>query len=175
MSLDHLFVMAAVAFALVFAVFWTTGLFDRQPPMPRAVLVFAATSGYVLLQLAAAAVGTVGLATVGLVTHTLVGAFNAWSVVLFGASTAAALRLVTFRRGPSRHRRAYAWLSWMLVVALVATAVKVAFGVKPPPGPVESIAVTLFAWRLFVHGGNLAHLLRSLVATCRRIALGRSS
>lgn len=173
MNLDHLLVAAAVGFAVVFSLFWLIGLFDDRPIGSRIACVGAATTGYVGLQLLAAAVGTFGLAAVGAATDTLVGTFNVWSLVLFGASTTAAVRLVTFRRGPSRHRVAYAWLSWFLVVGLVATAVKIAFGVKPPPGPVESLAVAAFAWRLLVHRGNLSHLLRSVVATCRRIVTGR--
>jgi hypothetical protein len=173
MSLNHFCVVLAVVTAAVYAMFWSIGLFSERPRRSRILWVAMATAAYVGLQLGAAFAGQFGLYALVRALHG--GVYHPWSLLLFVASTAASLRLVTFRRGPSRHRFAYAWLSWILVVALVGTAVKIAFGVKPPPGAIESIAVALFAWRLFAHQGNLAHLLRSIGATCRRLVLGRPS
>lgn len=87
--------------------------------------------------------------------------FTLWSLVMFAACIVAALRLVTFRRGPSRHRVFYAWLSWLYVVALTAVAIKIACGVRPPPGPIEALACAAIAALFLVHGGNLAHLHRA--------------
>jgi hypothetical protein len=81
---------------------------------------------------------------------------------MFVACVAAALRLVTFRRGPSRHRHFYAWLSWVYVVIFTGCAIKIACGVRPPPGPAEAIACLVFAILLALHAGNLAHLHRHL-------------
>lgn len=86
------------------------------------------------------------------------------SIVMLLSSLLATWRLLTFRRGDSRHRQAYAWLSWILVIALSATAAKLVFGIKPPPGPVESLAVAWFAWRMHRHKGNLAHYAREVLA-----------
>lgn len=87
--------------------------------------------------------------------------FTLWSLVMLAACVIAALRLVTFRRGPSRHRAAYGWASWLLVVALTAVAVKVALGVRPPPGPVEAVLSAAMAAVFVAHHGNLAHIYRA--------------
>ena len=169
MLLDHLLVAAVVAFAAVYAVFWCIGLFGYLPTASRVRWIAFAAAGYVALQLGASAAGVFGTDAVSWLSHTLHGAYNVWSVVLFISAGVAALRLVTFRRGPSRHRQAYAWLSWLLVVGFTATAVKVVFGVKPPPGPVESLAMAVAAWRFIHYQGNLAHLVRDTLATFRRL------
>lgn len=181
MNMEHLFLVLAVLTSLTYMAFWTMGLFDDKPPATRTLWVAAAT---VAVELAAFGVGALRAFTPYIVDWLFqpsdgAFSFNAWSGIVLASCVATSLRLLLFRRGPSRHRAAYAWLSWFLVAALTATAAKVAFGVKPPPGAAESLLLTVFAWRVFVHRGNLAHLLRRdvgrIVQAIARVLTGRAS
>lgn len=84
-----------------------------------------------------------------------------WPLVQLVACLVMALRLVTFRRGASRHRHGVAWLSWWLIVVCTITSVKLLCGVRPPPGPLEASVTAVFAIVLLIHRGNLAHVLRA--------------
>lgn len=96
-----------------------------------------------------------------------------WSLIMFVACIVAALSLVTFRRGPSRHRVVYGWVSWLLVVALTAGAVKIACGVRPPPGPLEALLCAGIAVVFVGHRGNLAHITRALRAALEALSSRR--
>ncbi|HKT28795.1 phage holin family protein [Dyella sp.] len=84
-----------------------------------------------------------------------------WSLLQLMACLVIVLRLLTFRRGHSRHRHAIAWASWLLVVACTTTAVKLLCGIRPPPGPLEALLTVALAILLVIHRGNLAHVLRA--------------
>jgi len=84
-----------------------------------------------------------------------------WPLVQFVACGAIVMRLVTFRRGASRHRHGMAWLAWAYIVACTATAVKLICGIRPPPGPLEALLTVALAVLVLIHRGNLAHLLRA--------------
>lgn len=139
---------------------WKLGLFDDLPRLPRFTLISVCAGAYMGAQLAPIAAGLYFDEWYPWLARAFTDG-AAWSFLLVIGCITSALRLLTFRRGPSRHRSAYAWLSWILVVALTATAAKVTFGIKPPPGPIEALAVAVLAWRLAAHRGNLAHLMRS--------------
>ena len=84
-----------------------------------------------------------------------------WPLVQLVACLVIVLRLLTFRRGVSRHRHGIAWAAWVLIVACTATAVKLLCGVRPPPGPLEALLTVVLALLVLIHRGNLAHLLRA--------------
>jgi hypothetical protein len=84
-----------------------------------------------------------------------------WPLLQFIACSVIVLRLLTFRRGASRHRHGVAWCAWALIVACTATAVKVFCGMRPPPGPWEALLTAAIASLVLIHRGNLAHLLRA--------------
>lgn len=84
-----------------------------------------------------------------------------WPLVQLMACVAIVLRLVTFRRGHSRHRHGVAWAAWFLIVACTTTAVKLLCGIRPPPGPLEASLTLMIAVLVLIHRGNLAHLLRA--------------
>jgi hypothetical protein len=86
--------------------------------------------------------------------------FSVWPLVQGVACLVIVLRLVTFRRGASRHRHGVAWMAWLMIVASTATAVKLLCGIRPPPGPLEALLTTAIAVLLLIHRGNLAHLFR---------------
>jgi hypothetical protein len=96
-----------------------------------------------------------------------------WSLIVLLSCMVSIVRLLTFRRGDSRHRSSYAWLSWIYVVLATASAVKIACGVRPPPGPVEAIACAAVAILLLIHHGNLAHLHRWLGDVVAAVLRGR--
>jgi hypothetical protein len=83
-----------------------------------------------------------------------------WPLVQLMACVAIVLRLVTFRRGDSRHRHGVAWAAWLVIVTCTATAVKLVCGIRPPPGPWEALLTVAIAILLVIHRGNLAHVLR---------------
>ena len=93
--------------------------------------------------------------------HLSFALFDVWPLVQGMACLVIVLRLLTFRRGHSRHRHAIAWASWLLVVACTTTAVKLVCGIRPPPGPWEALLTVALAILLIVHRGNLAHVLRA--------------
>jgi uncharacterized membrane protein YhaH (DUF805 family) len=99
---------------------------------------------------------------------------SVWSLIVLLACLVSIVRLLTFRRGHSRHRSGYAWLSWIYVVLATASAVKIACGVRPPPGPVEAIACAAVAIVMLIHHGNLAHLHRWLGEVIAAMLRGRS-
>jgi hypothetical protein len=88
-------------------------------------------------------------------------ALGFWPLVQLVACLVIVLRLLTFRRGVSRHRHGIAWIAWVLIVACTATAVKLVCGIRPPPGPWEALLTLAIAIGLLIHRGNLAHLLRA--------------
>jgi len=90
-----------------------------------------------------------------------------WSLLTFAACAVIVVRLLTFRRGRSRHRPSLAWASWLMIAGATAMAVKIAAGLRPPPGPLEALAAVVLAVLLLIHRGDLAHLLRLIV---RRVA-----
>jgi len=87
---------------------------------------------------------------------------NAWPLLQLVACLIVVVQLLTFRRGSSRHRHGIAWLAWLLVVACTMTSVKLVCGIRPPPGPMESLLCASLAVVVCVHRGNLAHALRHL-------------
>ena len=87
--------------------------------------------------------------------------FGFWPLVQCLACVTIVLRLVTFRRGTSRHRHGVAWIAWLLIVACTTTAVKLLCGIRPPPGPWEALLTVAIALLVVVHRGNLAHALRA--------------
>jgi hypothetical protein len=87
--------------------------------------------------------------------------FGVWPFVQFLACVAIVLRLITFRRGHSRHRHGIAWVAWLLIVACTTTAVKLLCGIRPPPGPLEALLTVVIALLVLIHRGNLAHALRA--------------
>lgn len=86
---------------------------------------------------------------------------DVWPMVQLMACLVIVLRLLTFRRGDSRHRHGMAWLAWTYIVICTATAVKLVCGIRPPPGPAEAMLTVALAVLLLVHRGNLAHVLRA--------------
>lgn len=96
--------------------------------------------------------------------------FGIWPLVQFVACVAIVLRLVTFRRGISRHRHGMAWMAWLLIVACTTTAVKLLCGIRPPPGPWEALLTVVIALLVVIHRGNLAHALRAPRTWLARIA-----
>lgn len=84
-----------------------------------------------------------------------------WPLVQFVACLGIALRLLTFRRGDSRHRHGIAWSAWLVIVACATTVVKLLCGIRPPPGPLEALLTLAVAILLLIHRGNLAHMLRA--------------
>jgi uncharacterized protein YhhL (DUF1145 family) len=93
--------------------------------------------------------------------HLPITLIGVWSLVQLLACAVIVLRLLTFRRGLSRHRHGIAWVAWLLVVACTATAVKLVCGIRPPPGPLEALLTVVMAVLVLIHRGNLAHVLRS--------------
>ena len=99
-----------------------------------------------------------------------------WPFLQLASCLTIILSVLTFRRGESRHRHLYAWLAWIYVVVCTATAIKLVFGIKPPPGPVEALATFALAWLFLYHRGNTAHLVRAVMgalARCTRFLAGR--
>jgi len=90
-----------------------------------------------------------------------------WSLLTFAACAVIVVRLLTFRRGASRHRPGLAWASWLTIAGATAVAIKIAAGLRPPPGPLEACGAVVLAVLLLIHRGDLAHLIRSIV---RRVA-----
>lgn len=91
-----------------------------------------------------------------------------WPFVQLIACLAIIVSVLTFRRGESRHRHLYAWMAWIYVCVCTATAIKLVFGIKPPPGPFEALATFAVAWLFLYHRGNTAHLLRAVIAVLTR-------
>lgn len=181
MSLTTSFaLLTAVSLAVTFLLFWSLGLFADRPPRRRAVYLGIASLVYNLAAPAALVIGRAvdrcaywfAIACAYVSQHG--GVYTTWSLVMFVACTASALRLLTFRRGPSRHRAGYAAASWLIVCSMTATAVKIVFGIQPPPGPAESIGVVAFTWCIFVHRGNLAHVVRHMRAQFGSLLSGRA-
>ncbi|WP_036129264.1 phage holin family protein [Luteibacter mycovicinus] len=174
--MDILILLAAFALAATFTLFWTLGLFAGRSPPWRTLWVGVASLGYVGAQCLVA----VGSTYQSAILENLAAAWmhlrgvSVWSIVMLLSALFATGRLLTFRRGDSRHRQVYAWLSWILVLALSATSAKLMFGIKPPPGPVESLAVAWFAWRMDRHKGNLAHYAREVLASIALALMGLS-
>jgi hypothetical protein len=172
----HLVTLLLYIVAMTFAVsmaLWNLGFLKGLSPPARVAGIVAVIALYVVASTAvhghgADAWGLLDNAGAWLASSPAADAiashantFTLWSLVMLVACVVAALRLVTFRRGPSRHRMFYAWLSWMYVVALTAVAIKIACGVRPPPGPIEAIGCVAIAALFIVHQGNLAHLHRA--------------
>jgi hypothetical protein len=84
-----------------------------------------------------------------------------WPLAQLVACLVIVLRLLTFRRGFSRHRHGIAWIAWALIVGCTATAVKLVCGIRPPPGPWEALLTVVIAILVVLHRGNLAHVLRA--------------
>lgn len=91
-----------------------------------------------------------------------------WPFVQLVSCLAIILSILTFRRGESRHRHVYAWMAWLYVSACTGTAVKLLFGIKPPPGPLEALSTFAVACLLLYHRGNTAHLVRAVLALLTR-------
>lgn len=73
------------------------------------------------------------------------------------------LRLITYQRRGSRYRPGIAWIAWLMSCISVIVIVKLPFTALPEPiTAVVATAMGAFAILLLRHGGNLAHLLRSL-------------
>lgn len=87
--------------------------------------------------------------------------FDVWPLVQLIACLVIVLRLLTFRRGVSRHRHGVAWVAWLIIVACMATAVKLLCGIRPPPGPWEALLTVAIAALVVIYRGNLAHVLRA--------------
>lgn len=92
-----------------------------------------------------------------------------WPLVQCVACIVIVGRLLTFRRGASRHRHGVAWMAWLLIVACTATAVKLVVGIRPPPGPLEALLTLGVAVLVLIHRGNLAHVVRAPRAWLARI------
>ncbi len=179
-SITYVTLFTVVSSVLSFALLWWLGLYADAPPRRRALYLGLSAVGYTLAAPIALALGHVvdwgtawfAFACAYVSQHG--GVYTPWSLVMFLACVAGALRLLTFRRGPSRHRVGYALASWIIVSTLTAVAVKIVFGIQPPPGPIESIAVVAFTACLYVHRGNLAHLARHVRAQARLFLTGRA-
>jgi Putative 3TM holin, Phage_holin_3 len=87
-----------------------------------------------------------------------------WSFITVLACIAIVVRLLTYRRGDAKHRHAWAWVSWLYIAGCTLSAVKVALGVRPPPGPAEALLCAAAAAAFLYHRGNLAHAHRALAA-----------
>lgn len=87
-----------------------------------------------------------------------------WSFIVVMACVAIVARLLTFRRGDAAHRHVWAWISWAYIAVCTLSAVKVALGVRPPPGPAEALLCAAIAALFLYHRGNLAHAHRTVVA-----------
>ncbi|QEM80221.1 phage holin family protein [Halomonas binhaiensis] len=77
-------------------------------------------------------------------------------------------RILTFQRRGSRYRRGISFVAWLVTCANFTLIVKLPG--MPPPEPVTTLLAiwqVAFAILLLRHGGNLAHLLRSLHLTRR--------
>jgi hypothetical protein len=178
MHIISIAVLFLLLVSVAYVIFWGIGLFQDSPPRRRRPLVALAAAGWALIPLAHGFGSAIGIDTIGnvvlswllsvAVAINLTGAWNVWSLVMLVACLVSVGRLLTFRRGTSKHRIGYAALSWLIVSALTAVAVKLAFGIQPPPGPVEAFGVAAFAFGICRHRGDLAHLLREI-----RCDLGR--
>lgn len=93
--------------------------------------------------------------------HVPFALMGVWPLVQLMACLVIVLRLLTFRRGTSRHRHGMAWAAWLVIVACTATAVKLMFGIRPPPGPLEALLTVVIAVLVLIHRGNLAHVVRA--------------
>ncbi|GEN25390.1 hypothetical protein HCU01_33390 [Halomonas cupida] len=73
------------------------------------------------------------------------------------------LRLITYQRRGSRYRPGIAWLAWLMSCISVIVIVKLPFVALPSP-VTAAVAASMGALAILLlrHGGNLAHLLRSL-------------
>ena len=91
----------------------------------------------------------------------LIARMDIWPLVQLVACLVIVLRLLTFRRGISRHRHGVAWSAWIVIVACTTTVVKLLCGIRPPPGPLEALLTVVIAVLLLIHRGNLAHVLRA--------------
>nr|WP_300309217.1 phage holin family protein [Halomonas sp.] len=72
-------------------------------------------------------------------------------------------RILTFQRKGSRYRRGVSFIAWLVTCANFTLIIKLPG--MPPPEPVTALLAAwqvVFATLLLRHGGNLAHLLRSL-------------
>lgn len=97
---------------------------------------------------------------------------NVWSLLVVMGCVVTIVRLVTFRRGASRHRATYAWLAWGLIALDTYIAVRCAAGVRPPPGPLTALAMLAIAALVVFHRGDLAHLHRSSLASLAAMIRG---
>lgn len=100
-------------------------------------------------------------------TH--VALLGLWPFLQLVSCVTIILSVLTFRRGDSRHRPAAAWLAWIYLVVCTATAIKLLFGIKPPPGPFEALGTFALAWLFLYHRGNTSHLVRSVAWAASRI------
>ena len=92
-----------------------------------------------------------------------------WALLQAAACTTTTLSLLAFQRGQRPHKYGYACAAWLLIVMSAAVLIKLACGVRPPPGPLEALSTVLLAVVLIVHRGNLAEALRATHAACARL------
>lgn len=83
-----------------------------------------------------------------------------FAVIALVAYVAAIVRVLTYRRQGSRHRRHVSWIAWALVVILGGSAIELALHAKSI-GIFETGSAVLLALFLFGVRGNVARLLWS--------------
>jgi len=71
-----------------------------------------------------------------------------------------ACRLLTFRRGASRHRWGVALYTWLMLVAFATVIVGHLTGTRAPASIVDLVIAMLVCHLVFRHRGNVAHMLR---------------
>jgi len=85
---------------------------------------------------------------------------NPFAAIALVAYMAAIVRVLTYRRQGSRHRRHVSWIAWALVVVMGGSAIELALHVKSI-GIFEAGSAVLLALFLFGVRGNVARLLWS--------------
>ena len=83
-----------------------------------------------------------------------------FAVIALAAYIASIVRLLTYRRQGSRHRRHVSWIAWALVVVMGGSAIELALHAKSI-GVFETGSAVLLALFLFRVRGNVARLLWS--------------
>ena len=83
-----------------------------------------------------------------------------FAVIALAAYIASIVRVLTYRRQGSRHRRHVSWIAWALVVVLGGSAIELALHAKSI-GIFEAGSAVLLALFLFGVRGNVARLLWS--------------
>lgn len=97
----------------------------------------------------------------------LFASLDVWSHLYLLACLVIVVRLLTFRRGDSRHRYGLAWAAWLVIVVCAASAAKILVGMQPPPDPLQTLLTLAVAVLSLVYRGDLAHLCRAGASLCR--------